>query len=161
MPHRLLLVALAVFLGCASTPEQPATLAVGNRLAALQLPDQHGVSHTLDAGVRVVLFSRDMKGGEVIRDVLGAEPGLLDQTDGVYVADISGMPAVIASLVAIPRMRERPYTMLLDREGRVTAAFPSQEGRATLLVLEALEVRSIELLDQPDALRDRLTALAR
>lgn len=164
MPYVLLLVALAVHLGhlgCASTPEPPAPLAVGSRLAGVELSDQHGVARTLDRDVRVVLFSRDMEGGEIIRALLGSEPGLLEETDGVYVADISGMPGLIARLVAIPRMQERPYPMLLDREGEVTAVFPSQAGRATLLVLDGLEVRAIDHLDTIEALRDRLTTLTR
>lgn len=154
-PTLLALAALALAPGAAAD-----SLGVGSRLPALTLEDQHGEPHTLDPSLRAVLLSRDMDGGGVIREVLEeGGPALLEGADAVYVADVHGMPGVIRSLIAKPRMRRRPYPMLLDEEGGPTAPFPSEEGKATLILLEELEITGVEHLDSPEDLRAALEAL--
>lgn len=137
------------------------TYAVGSTLPELALADQHGQTRRLDASVRVVLFSRDMAGGRVIQEAL-AEDGaaLLERHGAVYVTDVSRMPALVRRLIALPRMRKRPYPMLLDEEGAATAGFPSEEGRATLLRLDALRVTEVAYPASPAELREALAAAA-
>jgi hypothetical protein len=154
----LVAVALLAGLACASAPPPPTVYAIGSTIEAATLEDQHGDSRSIDATVRVVLFSRDMDGGGMIREVLTAEPELLERTSGVYVADISGMPTLIANMMAIPSMRKRPYPMLLDRDGSVTAAYPSAEGMATVIRLNAFEILEIHQHSSIEALRATLEA---
>jgi hypothetical protein len=59
------------------------------------------------------------------------------------------MPGVIASLFAIPKMRDRPYTLLLDRDGSFTARFPSEPERVTILRVEQGEIREIRHVAEP------------
>lgn len=149
-------LAAAGVCGCASAPVvQP--YEVGNELPAFTLKDQFGESHQLDDEVEMVLFSRDMDGGGLIRDLL-AEQGaeLLEAKRALYIADISGMPGFIASTMAIPRMRDRPYPTLLDREGRVTGGFPSEEGEATILLLDARRLREVRRAADAAALRQAI-----
>jgi hypothetical protein len=68
------------------------------------------------------------------------------------------MPGLVRRLFAVPRMRGRPYPVLLDTTGEATAALPAEPGRATVLWLEDLRPVRVELFDSPDAL---LVALAR
>lgn len=130
-------------------------------LEPFTIEDQHGSVHTVDAGVRALLFSRDMDGGAVIREAL-AEDGaaLLERGAAVYVSDISGMPWFVRAMIAKPRMRDRPYAMLLDEEGERTEKFPNVEGKATLMVMDGLQVVRISYFDSPDALRKALESLA-
>src|SRR5262245_10660509 len=73
--------------------------AVGDAIAPLTLEDQHGKSRTVDDSVKVLLFSRDMDGGDVLKKGLAdVEPGYLDGKSAVYVADISRMPGLIAKM---------------------------------------------------------------
>jgi hypothetical protein len=58
--------------------------------------------------------------------------------------------------MAIPRMRGRPYPTLLDRDGAVTAAFPSEPGKATLLRLEQRRIQAVLHVDSVSQLRDAL-----
>jgi len=136
---------------------------VPDRLAAFELADQHGAAHRVDGSVRVLVLSRDMDGGAVVRGALErqgeAAAAFLAERGAVYVADVSRMPGLVRSLIAIPRMRGRPYAVLLDTTGETTAALPSQEGRATVLWLEDLRPVRVELLDSPDALLERLGEL--
>ncbi len=112
----------------------------------MTLLDQNDVPHTVDESVRVIFFAREMEGGKVIQALLAEQgPAYLTKNRALYVADIHEMPSLIAKMIAIPKMQdERPYPTLLDRDGKATAAFPSEEGRVTILKLNRLKVVGIE-----------------
>jgi len=88
--------------------------------------------------------------------VLARHPDALEANRALYVADISGMPSFIASMSAIPKMKKRPYPTLLDRDGRATAAFPAQEGKATIMRLSSLQVVELRFVDSTNALGEAL-----
>ena len=149
----LLLVAVQVS-ACASEPP-PEIVAVGSKLERVTLHDQNEEPHQIDESAYVIFFAREMEGGKVIRSLLANDPGFLKKHRALYVADISGMPALIANLVAIPKMQEeRPYPTLLDRDGRTTAAFPSEEGRVTVMLLDKLRVIGIAYRGSEGGLRE-------
>jgi hypothetical protein len=128
-----------------------AALSAGDVLPALALADQHGRPQRLDEGVRLVLFTRDMDAGRLVQRALSdADAVRLSQSGAVYVSDVSRMPRLVRRIVAKPRMRQRPYPMLLDEEGEATAALPSREGRVTLLFLERLRVSEIRFAETPE-----------
>jgi len=134
-----------------------APYAVGDRLTGFTLENQHDEAGRVDASTKVVLFSRDMDGGKLIKEALEDVPQEeLDDRGAVYVSDISGMPRLVARLFAVPSMRKRPYAMLLDREGEVTARLPDVEGEATLIFLSDLEIDRVEHASNSDAVRDAL-----
>jgi hypothetical protein len=135
-------------------------------LGPLTLTDQHGVQHRIDAAVDLVLFSRDMDGGAVMRKMLDSEAlgeapaAFLGRNRAVCVADISRMPGLIARAIAKPRMRRRPYPVLLDEEGEVSAAWPSEKGRTTLIRLEANRLVEALHFEDPAALRSAIEGAA-
>lgn len=145
-PVLTFLLALASLVAVA-TPAVTEPVVEGSVLAPITLEDQHGVEHQIDAATRGVLFSRDMDGGAFVREAL-AEDGAakLDAAAAVYVADVHRMPGPIRRWIAIPRMRDRGYPVLLDQEGDVTADFPGEEGRAAWLQLEGLRVVEVRVL---------------
>jgi hypothetical protein len=131
--------------------------AVGDTIEPFALEDQHGKSRTIDASVKVILFSRDMDGGDILkRGLADVDPGYLDGKSAVYVADISRMPRLVARMFAIPAMRDRPYAMLLDRDGKATARLPAAEGQATLIFLDELAVQRIANVAEAPAVRQEL-----
>ncbi len=127
---------------------------VGDRIEPFTLEDQFGESHAVDESVRLLLFSRDMKGGSFLKDAIEAEHAeRIRRGEWAYVADISGMPRLIARIFAIPRMRRRPYPLLLDREGTVTASLPDREREATLIHLDHLRITRVEHLPSAEAVK--------
>lgn len=150
------LLLLPATLAAEATPVTP--LAVGSQLPALRLEDQHGVEATVGAETRYVIFTRDMDAADVVKEAYGEEGApALAASGAVYVSDISAMPAVITRLFALPAMRKRPYRMLLDTEGEVTAAFPSEEGKVTVMRVDELIIRQIEYPGSVAELRAALT----
>jgi hypothetical protein len=150
VPRLALLLALAA-LPLRTDAEEVTT---GSTLAPIALEDQHGRPGSVTAETRGLLFSRDMDGGALVREAL-AEDGaaLLAGAGAVYVADVHAMPGPIRRFIAIPRMRERPYPVLLDTDGAPTADLPSQKGRVTWLRLEALRVEEVRFLGSRDEVR--------
>jgi hypothetical protein len=131
--------------------------AVGDRIEPFTLEDQYGESHALDESVAIILFSRDMDGGDLLKAALEDVPeGFLTGMNAVYVSDISGMPGLIARLFAIPSMRKRPYALWLDRDGVATALFPDEEGKATFVYLSGLEITRIAYLETSQEIRSQL-----
>lgn len=135
-------------------------LGVGERLPVLELEDPHGEPGRVDEDVRVVLFAEDMDGGEFIKQAL-ADGGaaFLEEHGAVYVADVSGMPGIIRRLFALPRLRERPYPMLLDLEGEATAVLPRAEGKASVIHLDDLTIRAVDQVDSVAALREAVAGV--
>jgi hypothetical protein len=139
-----LITVLAVSIAGVAVQAAAEPYAVGDRIEAFTLEDQHGKPHTLSEDIALLLFSRDMDGGELIKEALANAPTpLLESRHAIYLADISRMPKLVAKMFALPSMRKRPYAMLLDREGATTARLPSAEGRATLIYIQGFEVTRI------------------
>ena len=146
---------LSVLLIAGAAFAQP--YAVGDAVEPFTLEDQHGKRHTVDESVKVILFSRDMEGGDFLKQGLAdVQPDYLTGKQAVYVANISAMPRLVARMFAIPAMRDRPYSMLLDRDGKATERLPGKEGEATLIFLDRLVVQRIVNVAEAPAVRKEL-----
>jgi hypothetical protein len=153
-----LALALALTVGLAAPRAHAEPYAANSVLPKIELPDQHGAPRAIDETVRVVIFTRDMDAGKIVKEAgEKAGPGPLSTNGVVYVADLSGMPGVIRDLFAMPKLRDRPYPLLVDVEGEKTAGFPSAEGRPTVLVLDKLKVVSAS---NPNSVDELLAAIA-
>jgi hypothetical protein len=151
--------ALGIALILAAAAAEP--YAVGAQLEPFSLQDQHGRAHAVDASVRALLFTREMSAGDIVKQGLtesGAQ--LLAGAGAVYVSDISGMPALVRRLMALPRLRQRPYPILLDFDGSVTQRIPGGAGQPVLLVLDELRIAEIRTLASAQELVAALRALA-
>lgn len=158
MKHAPLLLSLVALFASAAAAEP---LAVGSTLAPLTLLDQHEVAGSVDASTKLVLYARDMDGAGLVEESLATDGAAKLQAAGaVVVAEISGMPSLIASWFAIPKLQKRPYRMLLDREGEATAHLPAEKGKVTLLRLDALKVVAVEFAASTDAVSAALAPAA-
>ncbi|TFH23775.1 MAG: hypothetical protein E4H03_05350 [Myxococcales bacterium] len=142
-------IVFAVVTGCspAAAAGADGPYGVGERLERVVLEDQHGVERAVDASSDVILFTRDMDAGDIVKAALADTTAeQLDARHVVYVSDISAMPAMVARLLALPKMRKRPYPMLLDRDGDATARFPARAGLVTVLRVDDLEIVAVEYI---------------
>jgi hypothetical protein len=102
-----------------------------------------------------------MDGGDLLKQAVATLPeDYLAKVGAVYIADISGMPRIISKLFALPKMRKRPYPLLLDRSGEATERIPDVDGQATLVYLAALRVARIEHYASVAAVRGALLVSA-
>lgn len=151
----IFLVALALAWSTAA-PAEP--LRPGQLIPDIRLTDQHDVEGRLDATIRLVLVTRDMDAGNLVKDALAERGGpTLEAGHAVYISDISRMPGVITKLFALPAMRKRDYRILLDRDGKATADVPSKEGKVTALRIADGVITQIDYVTTVQGLRTLLT----
>jgi hypothetical protein len=157
--RRLALLGIAALL--AGSAAHAASVAAGAQLPALTLEDAHGKPVVIGPDVRRLLFAASMAGSDLVTGVLSMEPaGVLTRMQGVYVADISRMPAMISRLVALPRMRDLPFAVVLLRDDAAAATLadvPREAGAVTVIDLDGDRlVRDIRIVRDAPALRAAL-----
>jgi len=144
----LLLFAPAIF---------AAPYVIGDKLEAVSLDDQHEKPGHINEETRIILFSRDKAGGDLMAEALSKIPeGYLAEQHIAYIVDISGMPGLISKYVAIPSMRKKNYPMLLDQDGSKTAKYPDQNSASTLIYIESLKIKKIVHLSSIKQIRQAL-----
>jgi len=118
-------------------PLRAGELKVGDAAPAFSAKDQFGQDFKLEPGLRFLLLGFDMgasKPANLKLADLGA--GWLEKHEAAYVLDIHTMPS-IARLFAFPKMRKYPHRIILGDDEKSLAPFPRQEGKITVLVLNA------------------------
>lgn len=111
-------------------------LQVGDRLAPWTLLDQYDQPYTLNNQTRTLLVARSMDAAKLVNVALKDKPkGFLESRQTVFVADIQKMPSVIATLFAIPKMRDYSYRVILDRDARIVPQYAGDEDKVLLLQL--------------------------
>ena len=146
-----LAVGLALLLssGCASTPVPP--LSIGNQVDFSLLEDQFGNKFVHQDNMQLALYVDSMKAKNLVRDSLNdVDITCMKEGRVVYLADISGMPSLISKLIAIPRMRDYPYPIWLDKDGLATEALPVRDDAVTVLTIDHLAITGMDyFLDVP------------
>lgn len=136
-----------------------ANYVAGDSINPISVQDQHDKAVNVTDQTKVLLFSRSMKGGDIIKETLTPLAGDKFPAQLVYMADISGMPSLIARFVAVPQMQKLPFPMGLDREGEVSRLLPESKDMATMIVLDNMKIQDIAYFDSSDALAQALAKL--
>ena len=152
MPIRLLLIPILfpAFVSAAS-------LETGAPMPVLTLQDQHDTTRTVDANTRLLIFSAEREVSALVETALADQTTESLSAAGIqYVSDISAMPGMVTSMIALPKMRKRPYPMLLGREAEETAILPREPGKATLIASEGGRITSVQFIGDAASLRAAL-----
>lgn len=162
-PERLTFWATALTaLVCALALALPLTadaapLAEGLAMPTLSLNDQYDKPAPVGRATRWLVFAAEKSVSDMVSAVLAAEPaGVVDRLRLVYVADISGMPALVTRMFALPKLRERPFPIALVREPAQVAQvsdIPRTAGSATVLRLDGGRVTQVATAHQAAELR--------
>ena len=151
-----MLLGALLFLGHAANAEDQ--YAVGDRLEAIELPDQHGKVRRVDESTKVIVFVSDKFGSEVLKDGFSdLEAGQLSSRGVVYITNLGELTLLVENLFVVPGMRRRPYAILLDKgTAETTARLPVRGGQVTLVFLEDQVVKQIEYAKIGDQVRELL-----
>ena len=121
-----------------------APLEPGAEWPPLKLNDQHDKPVLVGPATRIVLFTAEKSTSDWVIKVLSAKapehPGV------VYVADISAMPAAIARMFAIPKLRELSFPVALARDAAAVADLPRRAGSVSLLHLKGGRVAKLQFV---------------
>jgi len=130
-------------------------------METLRLRDQHDTPIKMSANVRFVIFAHDMPGKDLVKEMLAkAGENYLTEHHVVFVADVSGMPRIIARMFAYPAMRKAPYQILIDEVGSRTGDWERQDSAVTLFRLQEFAVTGYEFIDTPEALNEAINRAA-
>lgn len=125
----------------------------GQVLAPWTLLDQFEQAYTLNDQLQVLLVARSMDGAKLMNQAMEGKPsGFLEARDAVFVADVSRMPSLIATVFAMPAMRKYNYRVLLDGQSRVVPRYPGADDKVLWLAMHDGKVVSQREFADPVAL---------
>ena len=128
---------VAAVLGSSASPALAlaSPLGVGGTLPQTQFENQHGKMEDFPgADTRVVLFAVEKAPSDVVNDYLTALGVEAMHKQGiVFLADISGMPGFATQPFALPKMRKRPYSILLASKAEQAAFMPHEKEAVTVM----------------------------
>jgi hypothetical protein len=152
MPISLILILLLLPAFVSAAP-----LDTGNPMPVLTLKDQNDITRTIDADTRLLIFSAERDVSALVETALADQTAEALAAAGIqYVSDISGMPGMVTSMIALPKMRKRPYPMLLGREAEETAMLPRDPGKVTLIRSEGGTITGVQFIGDAATLRAAL-----
>ncbi len=122
----------------------PEPYKVGDKIEPLTLNDQRDNEHSIDASIRLVIFSRTKDGSDVVKRALrGWNDNSLAEHDIVNVGDIHTIPSAIRRGFVIPAMRKGSSPILLDQDGGPTSRFPSETDAATVIFVDEFQIERL------------------
>lgn len=129
-------------------------LAVGDKLPMLTLHDQHDQPMAISKDTRLLLFAAEKPAADLLTAYLEEQPDdFLELNAAVYLMDISGMPKMITRMFALPKMRKRPYRVLLAEDAETLAFLPRHQNQVTVIRLENGRVESLDFAADESGLR--------
>jgi len=122
-------------------------LAVGDRLPALTLHDQHDQTTAIAQDTRLLLVAVEKPAADLVTAYLEEQPaGFLQRNAAVYLMDISAMPKMITRMFALPKMRKRPYRILLAEDADTLAFLPRHQNQVTVISLDKGRVERLDFV---------------
>jgi len=150
----ILFLLLGMWLLSASSNAQQDFLSIGETLPAITLADQHGATVSLAADTRLILFAADKDAADLVNDYLTNQTEtFLTENRAYFLSDISGMPSVVTRLFALPKMRERPYSILLGYSEESLAVLPRKAGMVSVIQLLDGSVQQISFAGDKEELQ--------
>lgn len=142
-----------IFLGLSAIAN---SLIVGNNLPTLTIKDQFEKNHTIDANIKTIIFSATKTEGTTIKEfLLTKNKDYLATNNTVYVADITGMPSLITKFIAMPKMKDYPFSVLLVDEA-TKGLFPVKEDMISIISLENGKITDIKYVKTAEELGQNL-----
>ena len=134
----------------------------GQPLPSLTFPDQHGNTHAFPGQqTRLVLFAVQKAPSDWVNTGLTElGPDQIKARGIVFLADISGMPSFVTRSFALPKMRKRPYPILLAQQAGEAGFMPQETGAVTILHVQNGHVTQINFAHDEAAVKAALAKAA-
>lgn len=128
------------------------SLTVGNTLPTLKIKDQFEKEHIVDANIKTIIFSATKSEGTTIKEfLLTKDKDYLTTNKAAYIADITGMPSIITSLIAMPKMKGYPFSVLLVDESN-KSLFPVKEDMISVISLDNGKITDVKYVKTAEEL---------
>ncbi len=124
-------------------------ITVGKMFQNITLKDQFDKSVSLSDKTTKVIFVFKKATGHTVRALLDAKSDdYLLNKNVAFVADISGMPSIIASMFAIPDLKKHKYPVMLIRDEKKSAKYRNDkyEDYIAIISLNNFKITKITLV---------------
>lgn len=140
-----------------ATPSEEPAMQIGSTLRYRDFKDQHGNWRRIGSEHKKILFVNDMDASRIVHAVFSStDADYMDRRGIALIADIHRMPAIISRMIAVPRMQDYTYRILLIRDAGPGSVFPARAGTITILTLDALQVSAVDYARDEQELRAAL-----
>ncbi len=142
-----------------TTGEVSSGIVIGKELANYKLKDQFDKEHTLTNDVKKILFAFSKPTGHLMKVYLGVrDVDYLSKRNIVFIADISGMPSIIAKMFAIPDLKESKYSVLLIKEKENAKRFRNEDHKNEVMIitLDNKIVKSVKFVSNEEDLKKEI-----
>lgn len=151
-----LILMASLFVATVSVATEPLPSSVGE----LKLKDQFEVEQTVTKDTAVLLFTADKKANNIVVEALkDKQKGYLESINVKYVADISGMPSLIFSWFALPKMKKYKFSLMLGHDKKDTAHLPREKEKVGIFYLENLERQETKFVGTAKEVLEALSTL--
>lgn len=129
-------------------------LELNQNIPHIKILDQFDNSITLDENISKIIYVDSKDKSDVLKDFLKSKkPEFLSSHKTIYLADISDMPSIIASLIALPRMRDLKYPIYLLDE-KYIKLFANKKEKITIYSFSDSKVQDIKYLTTKEELSE-------
>jgi len=109
---------------------------IGQKLEDFTFNDQFDKPVSLTNSTKKVMFAFSKPTGHLIKMYMSdKKPDYLTSRDIIFIADISGMPSIIAKMFAIPDMQESKYPILLIKEKERAMRFRNENHKNEVMII--------------------------
>jgi hypothetical protein len=134
-------------------------LIISDSLPLIHYTDQFDKEAPILPDTEKILFISDMDASKITHSVFEKEGNVyLEQNKTALISDIHRMPSLISRFVALPKMRDYPYTIRLIREAKLGDPFPRIKGQITCIELKSDKIVKIEYAQNEQSLRNFIEA---
>jgi len=124
-------------------------ITVGKKLQNITLNDQFDKPVSLISKTKKIVFVFKKASGHTARGLLDSKPDdYLLNKNVAFIADISGMPSIIASMFAIPDFKKHKYPVMLIKDEDAAKKYKNEkyEDYITIVGLNNFKITSITLV---------------
>lgn len=125
---------------------------IDQKIGSFALSDQFDKIYTIDNMVKTLIVSFEKDTGKDVNEFLAAQKvDFLEKNNAVFIANISGMPSIITSLFALPKMKKYKHSILLiynENDKR----FLQKSEKTTVYKIDNGVIKSINFISSKDEL---------
>lgn len=131
---------------------------IGSKLS-IKLPDQFDKAYEVRNDTQKVVFVFGKATGHTVREYLKTQPkDFLPSRHTLFIADISGMPAVIRNTFALPDFKKSPYSVMLIYDKNIAQILKDNKNadKITIATVKNKEITAIKYISTEDELKAEL-----
>jgi len=126
------------------------SLDVDGKINSFSLSDQFDKIHIINGDIKTIVVSFEKGTGADVNEFLNKQkPDFLQKHQAVFIANISGMPAFITKMFALPKMKKYKHNILLIYDEN-DQRFLQKEEKSTVYKIENGVIKSVRYITKED-----------